>query len=111
MLPPLSARETTNGYGAEYRAGAAAGAPPPGAAGDSYSSSYTSYYDRFYNKAGGAAGALPAGTGAGRLGAQQQPTSLLGGQFGGNMDNQYGRMPQQKKQDAQSLLQTGPIFF
>lgn len=112
LLPPPGAREAANGYASEYRAGAAASAPTPGAAGDSYSSSYTSYYDRFYNKQGTAA---PPGTGAGmaagpgRLGGQETP-SLMGSQFG-STDNQYGRPPMQKKPDTQSALQTGPIFF
>lgn len=111
MLPPLSQREATNGYGtgaADYRP-PAGGPPPPGAAGDSYSSSYTSYYDRYYNKAGGAG--APPGTAPGRPGAQE-PQSLMGGQFGGGgADSQYGRPPMPKKPDTQTALQTGPIFF
>lgn len=109
MLPPPGSRETANGYGADYRAGAgglgaggAAGAPPPGAAGDSYSSSYSSYYDRFYNKAAGAT--VPSS-----VGRPGEPTSLLTGQFGS--EGGYGRGQPQKKPDTQTALQTGPIYF
>lgn len=76
---------------------------PPSA--ESYSSSYSSYYDRFYSK-GPANGSAP-----------QPPPQRPGAQMSG-----HGAPPVRgaaavaaaaaaRKQDQQTMLQTGPIYF